>query len=66
MAASTLLLRSAYKASSFSEISPLPTYFFSLQILPMERSSDSQNLKKNHESDFGLHQSVSVLKYIHI
>ena len=66
MAASTLLLRSVYKASSFSEISSLPAYFLSLQILPMERFSDSQNLKKKNQSDFGLHQSVSVLKYIHI
>ena len=43
VAASTLSLSSAYKASVFSEINPVTPYFFSLKILPMERSSDSQS-----------------------
>ena len=43
VAASALSLSSAYKASVFSEINPVPPYFFTLKILPMERSSDSQN-----------------------
>ena len=47
---------SAYRASVFSEISPVPTYFCPFKILLMESSCDSQSLKKNHRSDFGLHQ----------
>ena len=43
MAASTLSLSPAYKASVFSEINPVPPYSFSLKILPMERSPDSQS-----------------------
>ena len=43
VAASALSLSSAYKASVFSEINSVPPYFFTLKILPMERSSDSQN-----------------------
>ena len=43
MAASALSLSSAYKASAFSEINPVPLYFFSRKIPPMERSSDCQN-----------------------
>ena len=44
VAASTLSLSSAYKASAFSEINLVPpSFFFSLTILPMERSSDSQS-----------------------
>ena len=49
MAASALLLISAYKTSVFSEIKIAYTpifFFFSLKILSMERSSDSQNKKK--------------------
>ena len=55
VAAPAISLSSPYKASVFSDINPAPPYFFSLQILPMERSSDSQS-RKNHRSDFGLHQ----------
>ena len=43
MAASALLWSSAFKASVFSESSPVPSYFFSLKILPIEGSSDSQS-----------------------
>ena len=43
MAAFTLSLSSAYKASAFAEINPVPPYTPSLKILPMERSSDSQS-----------------------
>ena len=44
MAASALLLSSAYKTSVFSEINPAPlSYFFSLKAFPMEKPSDSQN-----------------------
>ena len=43
MAASGFLLSSAYKSSVFLEINPVPPHFFSLKILPMERSSDSQS-----------------------
>ena len=43
MATSAFSLSSAYKTSVFSEINPVPPYFFSLKILPMERSSDSQS-----------------------
>ena len=47
MATSGLLLTSTYKASVFSESYPTPPFiFFSLKVLPMERSSDSQS-KKN-------------------
>ena len=51
MAASALLLSSAYKdidpvPTYFSEIDPVSPYFVSLKILPMERSSASQSLKK--------------------
>ena len=42
VAASALSLSSTYKTSVFPEINPVPPYFFSLKILPMERSSDSQ------------------------
>ena len=37
-----ILQSSVYKASIFSEINPVPS-FFSLKILPIERSSDSQS-----------------------
>ena len=46
MAASALLLSSAYKKKLplfFSEINPVPLYFILLKTLPMERSSDSQS-----------------------
>ena len=43
VAASTLLLSSTYKASVFSEINPVPPYFFSLKIFPTKRFSDSQS-----------------------
>ena len=43
VAASALLLSSAYKASIFSEINPIAPYFFSLKIFPMERFSDNQS-----------------------
>ena len=43
VAAFTVLLSSKQKASAFSEINPIPPYFFSLKIFPMERSSDSQS-----------------------
>ena len=45
MATSALLLTSAYKASDFSESYPAPPFIFifSLKVLPMERSSDSQS-----------------------
>ena len=43
VAASALSLSSTYKASVFSEISPVHSYFFSLKIFPMERSYDSQS-----------------------
>ena len=56
VAASALSLSSAFKSSVFSESSPVLPYFFSLKILPMEGSSDSQSWKKNHQSDFVLHQ----------
>ena len=46
MAASSLSLISAYKASVFSEINPIPQYFFSLKILPTERPTDRQSKKK--------------------
>ena len=46
---------SAYKAYAFSEINPVPPYFFSLEILPIERPSDGLKLEKNHQPDFGLH-----------
>ena len=36
MAASTHSLSSACKASVFSKSSPVPPYFFSLKILPMD------------------------------
>ena len=42
VAASALLLSSACKASVFSENNPVPTYFFSLKILPMEGCSDGK------------------------
>ena len=42
MAAFTLSLSFADKASAFSEINSVPPIFFSLKILPMGRSSDSQ------------------------
>ena len=38
-----LLLSSACKASVFSEGSPIPPYIFSLKILPIEGSSESQS-----------------------
>ena len=43
VAASTLSLSYTYKASVFLEINPVPPYFFSLEIFPMERFSDSQS-----------------------
>ena len=43
--ASTLPLSSAYKTSVFSEINPVPLFFLKLKILPVERSSESQNYK---------------------
>ena len=46
MAASTLLLSSACKASPFSESTPVSPYFFSLKILPMEGPFDSQSRRK--------------------
>ena len=42
--------------SFFLEINPVPLYFFSLKMLPMERSSESKTSKKNNRSYFGLHQ----------
>ena len=36
-------LSSAYKTSIFPENNPVPSYLFSLKILSMERSSDSQS-----------------------
>ena len=45
VAASALLSSSAYKASAFSEINPVPHIFFHLlKILSIERSSDSQKI----------------------
>ena len=41
------------KVSVFSEINPIPPYFFSLKILPMERSTGSQNLKKIMDHTLG-------------
>ena len=64
MAASTLLLNSAYKTSVFSEINPVPLGFFSLKIVSMERSSDSQILKKSYVRFSAT--SVSMSKYLHI
>ena len=54
MATSGLLLTSTYKASVFSESYPTPPFifFFSLKVLPMERSSDSQS-KKNMDQILG-------------
>ena len=46
VAASALSLSSTYKGSVFSEINPVPPYFFSLKLFPMERSSDSHKLEK--------------------
>ena len=43
VAASARSLSSTYKASVFSEINLVPPYFFSLKILPMARSFDSQS-----------------------
>ena len=43
VAASAHSLSSTYKASVFSEINPVPPYFSSLKIFPMERCSDSQS-----------------------
>ena len=43
VAASALSLSSTYKGSVFSEINPVPPWFFSLKIFPMEMSSDSQS-----------------------
>ena len=43
VAASALLLTSAYKAYVFSEINPVPPHSLPLKILLMERSSDSQS-----------------------
>ena len=34
------------KLPFFSEINPVPPYFFALKILPMESSSESQSYKK--------------------
>ena len=70
MAASALLLSSAYKdidpvPTYFSEIDPVSPYFVSLKILPMERSSASQSLKKKSSIRFWT-TAVSVLKYLHI
>ena len=49
MAASNAsMLNSAYKTSVFSEINPVPLGFFALKIVTMERSSDSQILKKSY------------------
>ena len=56
VAASVLSLCSTYKASVFSEINPIPPYFCSLKIFPMERSSDSQSQKKIYRPNFKLHQ----------
>ena len=56
VAASTLSLVSTYKAAVFSEINPVPPYCFSLEIFPMERSSNSQSQKKIYRSDFELYQ----------
>ena len=46
MAASALFLSSTYKVSVFPEINSVPSIYFSLKILLMERSSDSQSLEK--------------------
>ena len=46
VAASSLSLSSTYKASVFAEIKPVPSYFFSLKVFPMEKSSDNQSKKK--------------------
>ena len=43
MTASALLLSYADQASVFSEINTDSPYLFSLKVLPMESSSDSQN-----------------------
>ena len=55
MAASALLLRSAYKASVFSEINPEPAYFFHLKYF-LWKGALTVKVRKNHRSDFGLHQ----------
>ena len=62
MAASALSLSSACKASVFSESSPVPPYFLSLKILPMEGSSDKVTKKKSIRF---WATSVCVVKYVH-
>ena len=57
MAASSLLLSSAYKASVFSEINPILQYFISLKILPTERPTGRQSKKK--KSSIRLWASIS-------
>ena len=56
MPASASSLSAAYNASLFSESNPAPPCFFSLKILPIESSTESQCWKKYHRTDFGLHQ----------
>ena len=55
MAASALLLRSAYKASVFSQIKPVPPYFFHLKNF-LWKVALTVKVRNNHRSDFGLHQ----------
>ena len=55
MATSALLLRSAYKASVFSEINPVPPYFFHLKYF-LWKGALTVKVRKHHRSDFGLHQ----------
>ena len=64
VAASSLLLSSAYKASVFSEINPVPPYFFHLKSF-LWKGPLTVKVRKKSSIRFWA-TSVFVLKYVHI
>ena len=66
MAASALSLSSAYKASVFSEINPVLPSLFTLKILSMEKSSDSQSYKKKIIDQILGYISFSIKSLAHL
>ena len=64
VAASALLLISAYKATVFSEINPVPHTFFHLKS-SLWKGPLAVEVRKKYSIRFWA-TSVSVLKYLHI